>query len=398
MSDANLIQGARLLAKAKTGVNAGLAFKAGMDEADQKFAAQQKQKNKQDAAAAKLLGKANDAAFKILEEFTVASASAGQLQNFLPEEQEAFANTLRGFADRNKEASDMMKMAVVNGDNDMKLQATKLESDLMADYNKLIKTKTAQQAVRAQIQLDQNSYLDDNAQNPTVAKIPYNDKVSENNSKYLTVNGFDDDPLGAKVMKFATNDIDDDFLGYAGKEFEKYTEKKSVGANTENVLTQNMLSRLVKNDGLDEARIQLLLSEDKFKSLNAGFGDINVDELGYQGAAEEIARRSAKAIVGQVKSNEAPTGNWTDSLNNEGRRQLDAYNIQAPLIKLTADEQWRLVDAKGNPLTPNAKGVVPPGVKYIKETKTGSDPFTWDGVTEVSVKDQARAFLAASGN
>jgi len=200
-----------------------------------------------------------------------------------------------------------------------------------------------------------------------------------------------------------TADIADDFIDKSINLFTKSSKSdKAYTATDTNTTKANLEVLLPSDDALLVPKIELLIGSGQLRALNAGFEGIEIDYTSEEtiAASAEAARikildRVTGTIAGntQIKQeeSEAPT-NWTDNLNKNDRKNLNAYKIKAPEINVNANVRWVLVDSKGNRITADDDGVFnrEEGVSYLKQEKISG---SWTGDFMVPVGQDGKDFI-----
>lgn len=390
MADATLIQGARLLAKAKTGVNPGAAFSAGMDKEIARGDAAK-------AKAAKEQAKQNKESQKFIDDkfdkFDKAAKGIGVQEGLTTDDIVDVDNNVREMQTRYNEFVVAEERARANNDIDARSAARAGQVKVLGELgNYNTELKTMQQG-RLSVEEQRDALSTGAAPN-----IQYNQSILASNSEVLE-NG----SLGFKVKPLVTADIADDFIDKSINLFTKSSKSdKAYTATDTNTTKANLEVLLPSDDALLVPKIELLIGSGQLRALNAGFEGIEIDYTSEEtiAASAEAARikildRVTGTIAGntQIKQeeSEAPT-NWTDNLDKNDRKNLNAYKIKAPEINVNANVRWVLVDSKGNRIMADDDGVFnrEEGVSYLKQEKTSG---SWTGDFMVPVGQDGKDFI-----
>ena len=365
MADATLIQGARDLAAAKSGVAPGVAFSAGFDKgqanAQANLAAQAKARDARDKAARDKY----DADMKYYTNFeleAITNVDGGAIPNMRKQDLGYITAEMQKNKDLVARGAQINSNSRSMGDTKGGQEANDLGAEGVANSAQLKRQVTMLGGIRTDLLALQKS--------GTIAQLPGNMERMGNVQTILEgpwsmVEGaltFEDGTRLVDIKLPYSTDIGVDFMEYASKETQamsKLTPQEYAKAFTIKNLQEDQIESFFEGDeGLD--RLEVLVSDNYFKELNSGFGGINFD----RNDEEEVrqARVKAKeltlaAIASGTKPDKNAEGEETGKNNPvyADMKALQAEYLNTPLpnraVRFTEDERVFTLGSKNTEVT-----------------------------------------------
>lgn len=313
MADATLIQGARELAAAKSGVNIGSAFGAGYDKAMARNQAEMKLALKQQNDAevrAKNILKEGD---KYEREYAIKGVNSvikGESRGLTPQDmqhatdylaaQKADLSNGRNLLEQGYSTSDfgLIKKAKVIGEN--------AESNAVSFHNQLSLLQSARKKYISLRNTENIATVEGNIKNISNANTLMTSNWSVKDNEIV----FED---GTKLVDISlpyTTEIGEGFMEWAGSETEKVSRMTKSELNKSTTKKENIKNTAQGYFNGDEGinRLEVLLSQQYFKSLNTGFGNIVLNRENPKPAIDQAVEATINAIYGAAKNDETPGG------------------------------------------------------------------------------------------
>ena len=308
MADATLIQGARDLAAAKSGVAPGVAFSAGFEKGQAKvqagLAAQAKAQKEKDKASMR----AFDSAIKYQKDFALKKFTGltGSSKNLTEVDREIITKNLQFLRSSLLEGSAQNTAAREQGDYKAAEEASNRGATL--------KAKSVQ--MYDQVSLLENfrqEYLDIPIQ--SIAKLPGNEARMANmntliSSPWDIVDGaltFEDGTRLIDMELPFTVDIGNDFMEFAGNETNAIKNRTQAELNKLGTITEELKAKTRSffegDKGLDV--LEVLVSNNYFTELNPGFGGINFDRNNPE-EVEQARLKATELTVAAILSGAKP--------------------------------------------------------------------------------------------
>lgn len=307
MADATLIQGARELAAAKSGINAGAAFGAGYEKAmarNQKEMALLLKQQKESERAAEAALKESE---KYMREYAIKgvhSVVKGKSNGLTPEDlqhataylSELRANVIKG--------ENLLAQGYRLNDRDLIRQSRTIgegaKGGALSFYNQL----SLLQEARANYATIKNTKTiattAGNSQNIKDANVLMSSDWSVKNGEIVFSNG----TKLADITLPYTTEIGNGFIEWAGSETEKVsrmTKSELNLATTKKEQIENTAREYLSGEeGIN--RLEVLLSQKYFTSLNSGFSNIILDRENPEIAIEQAVQATVNAIYGVAKA------------------------------------------------------------------------------------------------
>jgi len=324
MADATLIQGARELAAAKSGVAPGAAFSAGVQRAQANAAANAAAQNKSNI-------KAFDAHQKFANEFTLKGITGliGNSKTLTEGDRENIATEMDFYRSIVNDGADMNDRARSQGNYDDITAAARLGERAKGYSVQLRDQVGVLEQTRAQY-LALN-LLKENGEFTEIAKLSGNIERMKQMDTLLTSDwSMKDGALtfadGTRLIDMKlpfTTEIGKEFMEYAGKEtkaMSKFTQSQQPPSTVTAEIRNNITEYFEGEDGLN--RLELLSSENYFKELNPGFAGINLDRNDPDEARAKAIDLTYNAILGGIK-NDAVDDPSKPTTNENWRTTID---------------------------------------------------------------------------
>tara|TARA_R110002153_G_scaffold183919_1_gene337130 strand:- start:16 stop:1224 length:1209 start_codon:yes stop_codon:yes gene_type:complete len=296
MADATLIQGAKELAAARSGVAPGVAFSAGFDKgqanAQANLAAQAKARDAQDKAARDEY----DAAMKYFTNFdleAITNVDGGAIPNIRKQDLGIITAEMQKNKDLVARGAQMNSNSRSIGDTKGGQEANDLGAEGVANSAQLKRQVNMLGDIRTELIALQKS--------GTIAQLPGNMERMGNIQTILEgpwsmAEGaltFEDGTRLVDIKLPYSTDLGIDFMQYASDETQamaKLTPQEYAKATTMLNEQQAKVNSFFKGEeGLD--RLEVLVSDNYFEELNLGFGGINFD----RNNKEEVEQARLKA-------------------------------------------------------------------------------------------------------
>ena len=326
MADATLIQGARQLAEAQSGVNTGAAFGAGYDKAMARNQAEMNRMLKQQQAAEKRAKDILKEGDKYMREYVVKGVNSvikGETGGLTTEDMQHATEYLTAQKGALSEGKTLLEKGYSVSDPEAIKQARfmgeEAESNAVSFHNQL---SLLQEARKEYAALKNSGNL---------AAVEGNIKNIENANRLMTSNWsvkegeivFDDGTRLVDISLPYTTDIGKGFMEWAGSETDKVSKMTATELNKATTKKENIRSTaegyFSGEEGVD--RLEVLLSQQYFKSLNTGFANIVLDRENPQVAIDQAVEATVNAIYGVAKK-DSPAASATQT--NVVRPQLAA--------------------------------------------------------------------------
>ena len=365
MADATLIQGAKELAAAKSGIAPGVAFQAGFDKGQAKT-----QANLTSQAKAQQAGdKANMKAFKLRENFikefainTVTTLDSEGGNNITEADLQYAEKELLAAKGMILEGADMDAKARKEGSSEGYIASREMGAKGNAAAKKIYDQMLVMGKMR-------NAYttLASEDGNDGIAVLPGNESRQAQMNVLLSqpwsfVDGaltFEDGTrLIDMKMPFAAN-IGNAFMEYASKETQamakltpqEYAKAPLIKKEQENIITDFFEGE----DGLN--RLEVLVSDDYFKELNPGFGGINFDRNNPDEARKQATELTLAALASGTKPDKNAEGTAT-GVNNPAyanMKELQTRYLNTPMpnraVRFPEDDRVYTIGSKNAELT-----------------------------------------------
>ena len=324
MANATLIQGARELAAAKSGVNIGSAFGAGYDKAMARNQAEMKLALKQQSDAEKRAKDILKEGDKYEREYAIKGVNSvikGERGGLTVQDMEHATDYLtvqktdlsngRNLLEQGYSTSNpsLMKEAKVIGE--------KAESNAVSFHNQLSLLQNARKEYVSLRNTKDIATVEGNIENINNANVLMT-------SDWSVIDGeitFKDGTKLADISLPYTTDIGKGFMEWAGSETEKVsriTKSELDKSTTKKENIKNTAEGYFNgDDGVN--RLEVLLSQQYFKSLNTGFGNIVLDRKNPQLAINQAVEATVNAIYGAAKN---------DKVNSEDSRKTNVIRSQ----------------------------------------------------------------------
>ena len=333
MADATLIQGARELAAAKSGVAPGAAFSAGVQKAQANAAANAAAQNKANMESF-------DASQKYLKEYALKGITSltGGSKSLTEGDMKNATKILNVNRSMLSEGALRNSDARRRGSYEGVSEATNIGEKAKANSVQLYDQMSMLEKVREQyVALN---LLKENGETSEIAKLPGNVERMKQMDTLLSSDW--DMKDGALTFADGTRLIDMKlpFTTEIGKEFMEYAgqETKAMGKFTKSVPPPSTVTAGIKSnieeyfegdEGLN--RLEVLTSENYFKELNSGFNGINLDRNNPDEARKKAAELTYNAILGGVKPDKV-----TEGKDNEDTKGVNNPNYSS-MKKLQED-------------------------------------------------------------
>ena len=334
MADATLIQGARDLAAAKSGVAPGVAFSAGFDKGQAKVQADLAAQAKAQKEKAKASMRSFDSAIKYQKDFALkrfTGLTSGS-KNLTEVDREIITKNLQFLRSSLLEGSAQNTAAREQGDYKAAEEAS--------NRGAALKAKSIQ--MYDQVSLLENfrqEYLDIPIE--SIAKLPGNETRMANmntliSSSWDIVDGaltFEDGTRLIDMELPFTVNIGSDFMEFAGKETNAIKNRTQAELSKLGTITEELKAKTASffegDKGLDV--LEVLVSNNYFTELNPGFGGINFD----RNNPEEVKQARLKATeltVASILSGAKPDKSSLSSDSGAGS------NVVKPGLVATVNE------------------------------------------------------------
>ena len=332
MADATLIQGAKELAAARSGVAPGVAFSAGFEKGQAKvqadLAAQAKAQKEKDKASMR----AFDSAVKYQKDFALKKFTGltGSSKNLTEVDREIITKNLQFLRSSLLEGSAQNTAAREQGDYRAAEEAS--------NRGAALKAKSVQ--LYDQVSLLENfrqEYLDIPIE--SIAKLPGNEARQANMNTLISspwhiednaITFEDGTRLIDMELPFTVN-IGNDFMEFAGNETNAIKNRTQAELNKLGTITEELKAKTKSffegDKGLDV--LEVLVSNNYFTELNPGFGGINFDRNNPE-EVEQARLKATELTVASILSGAKP-----DKPSDSGA----ASNVDKPVIKSMVDIQ-----------------------------------------------------------
>ena len=365
MADATLIQGAKELAAAKSGIAPGAAFQAGFDKGQART-----QANLASRAKAQQAGdKANMKAFKLRENFikefainTVTTLDSAGGNNITEADLQYAEKELLAAKGMILEGADMDAKARKEGSSEGYIASREMGAKGNAAAKKIYDQMLVMGKMR-------NAYttLASEDGNDGIAVLPGNESRQAQMNVLLSqpwsfVDGaltFEDGTrLIDMKMPFAAN-IGNAFMEYASDETKamaKYTPQEYGTLTLLKEEQRNIIGDFFEGeDGLN--RLEVLVSDDYFKELNPGFGGINFDRNNPDEARKQATELTLAALASGTKPDKNAEGTAT-GVNNPAyanMKELQTRYLNTPMpnraVRFPEDDRVYTIGSKNAELT-----------------------------------------------
>ena len=365
MADATLIQGAKELAAAKSGIAPGAAFQAGFDKGQART-----QANLASRAKAQQAGdKANMKAFKLRENFikefainTVTTLDSAGGNNITEADLQYAEKELLAAKGMILEGADMDAKARKEGSSEGYIASREMGAKGNAAAKKIYDQMLVMGKMR-------NAYttLASEDGNDGIAVLPGNEsRQAEMNVLLSQPWSFVDGALtfedGTRLidmkMPFAAN-IGNAFMEYASDETKamaKYTPQEYGTLTLLKEEQRNIIGDFFEGeDGLN--RLEVLVSDDYFKELNPGFGGINFDRNNPDEARKQATELTLAALASGTKPDKNAEGTAT-GVNNPAyanMKELQTRYLNTPMpnraVRFPEDDRVYTIGSKNAELT-----------------------------------------------
>ena len=365
MADATLIQGAKELAAAKSGIAPGAAFQAGFDKGQAKTQANLASQ----AKAQQARNKANMKSFELREDFikefainTVTTLDSAGGNNITEADLQYAEKGLLAARGMILEGANMDAKARKEGSSEGYIASREMGAKGNAAAKKIYDQMLVMGKMR-------NAYttLANEEGNNGIAVLPGNESRQAQMNVLLSqpwdiVDGaltFEDGTrLIDMKIPFAAN-IGIDFMEYASKETQamaKLTPQEYAKAPLIKKEQENIIESFFEGDeGLD--RLEVLVSDDYFKELNPGFSGINFDRNNPDEARKQATELTLAALASGTKPNKNAEGTAT-GVNNPAyanMKELQTRYLNTPLpnraVRFPEDDRVYTIGSKNAELT-----------------------------------------------
>ena len=365
MADATLIQGARELAAAKSGVAPGAAFQAGFDKGQAKTQANLASQAKTQQARDKANMKAFELRQNFIKEFalnTVTSLSGEGGNNITEADLQYAEKGLLAAKGMILEGADMDAKARKEGSSEGYIASREMGAKGNAAAKKIYDQMLVMGNMR-------NAYttLAGEDGNNGIAVLPGNESRQAQMNVLLSqpwsfVDGaltFEDGTrLIDMKIPFAAN-IGNAFMKYASDETKamaKYTPQEYSTLTALEEEQRNTIGDFFEGeDGLN--RLEVLVSKDYFKELNPGFGGINFDRNNPDEARKQATELTLAALASGTKPDKNAEGKAT-GINNPAYADMKALQtkyLNTPLpnraVRFTEDDRVFTLGSKNTEVT-----------------------------------------------
>ena len=324
MADATLIQGARELAAAKSGVAPGAAFSAGVQRAQASAAANAAAQNKANI-------KAFDSSRKYLKDYTIKGITSltGGSKSLTEGDMKNATRILNVNRSMVSQGATMNESARKQGSYDGITEAANIGETAKANSVQLYDQMTMLEKTREEyVALN---LLKQNGEYNEIAELPGNVERMKQMDTLLTSDwDMKDGALtfanGTRLIDMKlpfTTEIGKEFMEYAGqqtKTMSKYTQSQPPLPTVTAEIKNNIAEYFEGDDGLN--RLEVLSSENYFKELNPGFAGINLDRNDPDEARAKAIDLTYNAILGGVK-NDAVDDSSKPTTNENWRTTID---------------------------------------------------------------------------
>ena len=365
MADATLIQGAKELAAAKSGIAPGAAFQAGFDKGQAKTQANLASQ----AKAQQARNKANMKSFELREDFikefainTVTTFDSAGGNNITEADLQYAEKGLLAARGMILEGANMDAKARKEGSSEGYIASREMGAKGNAAAKKIYDQMLVMGKMR-------NAYttLANEEGNNGIAVLPGNESRQAQMNVLLSqpwdiVDGaltFEDGTrLIDMKIPFAAN-IGIDFMEYASKETQamaKLTPQEYAKAPLIKKEQENIIESFFEGDeGLD--RLEVLVSDNYFKELNPGFSGINFDRNNPDEARKQATELTLAALASGTKPNKNAEGTAT-GVNNPAyanMKELQTRYLNTPLpnraVRFPEDDRVYTIGSKNAELT-----------------------------------------------
>ena len=365
MADATLIQGAKELAAAKSGIAPGAAFQAGFDKGQAKTQANLASQ----AKAQQARNKANMKSFELREDFikefainTVTTLDSAGGNNITEADLQYAEKGLLAARGMILEGANMDAKARKEGSSEGYIASREMGAKGNAAAKKIYDQMLVMGKMR-------NAYttLANEDGNNGIAVLPGNESRQAQMNVLLSqpwdiVDGaltFEDGTrLIDMKIPFAAN-IGIDFMEYASKETQamaKLTPQEYAKAPLIKKEQENIIESFFEGDeGLD--RLEVLVSDNYFKELNPGFSGINFDRNNPDEARKQATELTLAALASGTKPNKNAEGTAT-GVNNPAyanMKELQTRYLNTPLpnraVRFPEDDRVYTIGSKNAELT-----------------------------------------------
>ena len=365
MADATLIQGAKELAAAKSGIAPGAAFQAGFDKGQAKTQANLASQ----AKAQQARNKANMKSFELREDFikefainTVTTLDSAGGNNITEADLQYAEKGLLAARGMILEGANMDAKARKEGSSEGYIASREMGAKGNAAAKKIYDQMLVMGKMR-------NAYttLANEDGNDGIAVLPGNESRQAQMNVLLSqpwdiVDGaltFEDGTrLIDMKIPFAAN-IGIDFMEYASKETQamaKLTPQEYAKAPLIKKEQENIIESFFEGDeGLD--RLEVLVSDNYFKELNPGFSGINFDRNNPDEARKQATELTLAALASGTKPNKNAEGTAT-GVNNPAyanMKELQTRYLNTPLpnraVRFPEDDRVYTIGSKNAELT-----------------------------------------------
>ena len=373
MADATLIQGAKELAAAKSGIAPGAAFQAGFDKGQAKTQANLASQ----AKAQQAKNKANMKSFELREDFikefainTVTTLDSAGGNNITEADLQYAEKGLLAARGMILEGADMDAKARKEGSSEGYIASREMGAKGNAAAKKIYDQMLVMGKMR-------NAYttLASKDGNDGIAVLPGNEsRQAEMNVLLSQPWSFVDGALtfedGTRLIDmkipFAAN-IGIDFMEYASKETQamaKLTPQEYAKAPLIKKLQEDQIESFFEGDeGLD--RLEVLVSDNYFKELNSGFEGINFDRNNKE-EVEQARLKATELTLAAIASGTKPDKNAegkATGVNNPAYANMKALQAEylntPPLnraVKFTPDDLVFTLGSKNTEVVLNKNG------------------------------------------
>ena len=365
MADATLIQGAKELAAAKSGIAPGAAFQAGFDKGQAKTQANLASQ----AKAQQARNKANMKSFELREDFikefainTVTTLDSAGGNNITEADLQYAEKGLLAARGMILEGADMDAKARKEGSSEGYIASREMGAKGNAAAKKIYDQMLVMGKMR-------NAYttLANEDGNDGIAVLPGNESRQAQMNVLLSqpwsiVDGaltFEDGTrLIDMKIPFAAN-IGIDFMEYASKETQamaKLTPQEYAKAPLIKKLQEDQIESFFEGDeGLD--RLEVLVSDNYFKELNPGFSGINFDRNNPDEARKQATELTLAALASGTKPDKNAEGTAT-GVNNPAyanMKELQTRYLNTPMpnraVRFPEDDRVYTIGSKNAELT-----------------------------------------------
>ena len=365
MADATLIQGAKELAAAKSGIAPGAAFQAGFDKGQAKTQANLASQ----AKAQQARNKANMKSFELREDFikefainTVTTLDSAGGNNITEADLQYAEKGLLAARGMILEGANMDAKARKEGSSEGYIASREMGAKGNAAAKKIYDQMLVMGKMR-------NAYttLANEDGNNGIAVLPGNESRQAQMNVLLSqpwdiVDGaltFEDGTrLIDMKIPFAAN-IGIDFMEYASKETQamaKLTPQEYAKAPLIKKEQENIIESFFEGDeGLD--RLEVLVSDNYFKELNPGFSGINFDRNNPDEARKQATELTLAALASGTKPNKNAEGTAT-GVNNPAyanMKELQTRYLNTPMpnraVRFPEDDRVYTIGSKNAELT-----------------------------------------------